>query len=96
MPSLNNEVLNQIKFHVRSGFFKSDDVEERVLEYFSNEPNRRAVRTAIASETRLFKSEMKDWQKRTDWDRLYDTFIDLADHWIIAIHNAGYTIGWFR
>ena len=91
MTTLDDEVLTQIQFHVRSGFFNPAEVEEHVLDYFSNQPDRRSVQAAISQETKRLKSEMKDWPTKTDWDRLYDAFFDIADEWIIAIHNAGYT-----
>jgi hypothetical protein len=90
MP-LDNEVLANVRFLVSSGFFRPDDIEEYVQDEYSNSLNTRSLRAAIKAEVNRWKSEMKNWPKTTDWDRLYEAFSDIAEEWILATHNAGYT-----
>ena len=91
MSKLSAEVLNEIELLVRGSFLKPDAIEEEILEYFSNEPNRFSVRAAIQAVSKRIKLEMKEWPAQTDWDRLHDSFGDLANQWIISIHNGGFT-----
>jgi hypothetical protein len=90
--SLKNEVADEIKNFILTGFYNSEETSDAIGDMFYNETLDKAWISAEAQkayEHRL--AEQSGWPAETDFDRLVKAFDELNTSGIIALHNAGNT-----
>jgi hypothetical protein len=92
MDSLKNELTNEIKTFILSGFFNKDETFENIQDMFYGETlDEPWIKKEIDKQYEHCLAEQKTWVNETDFDRLAQVFDKLNSSGIIALHNAGYT-----
>ena len=87
------EVLKEISWRVRSGFYRRDDLVPIFCEemYALGELVPEEVAATIDLEFQKLAIEQQSWPATTDCDRLEAAFLAISSHNIIALQNAGFT-----
>ncbi|WP_339734558.1 hypothetical protein [uncultured Gimesia sp.] len=91
---LDAELLREIDWHVRAGFYDKSDLMRIICEeifYEREDIDEALVSKAIDSQFATLEEKKKTWPAVTDCDRLDSVFAALNKRGIIALQNAGNT-----
>lgn len=94
---MNKEIIEDITVEVsiliNSGFYNQNEILEIIEEQFIDEDISLTDIETIISDNFDKKAETeKNWEDRTDFDKLKSCFDQLNKNKIITIHNAGYSV----
>ncbi|WP_339734565.1 hypothetical protein [uncultured Gimesia sp.] len=90
---LDAELLREIDWHVRAGFYDKSDLMRIICEeiYAQEDIDEALVSATIDSQLAALEEKKKTWPAVTDCDRLDSVFAALNKRGIIALQNAGNT-----
>ena len=87
------EINYEISILIDSGFYCNEEILEIIEEQFIDEDIPLDVLdNIILNKYNENISKQKNWEEKTDFDRIRECFNQINKENIIAIHNAGYTI----
>jgi hypothetical protein len=93
MTDTDEYILDAIKAWVWSGFYSPTDVDEMIDDILEDDADEAFLRAAIQPEFEKKAEQEKHWPRETDCDRLDAAFSALETQGILALQNAGYTMG---
>lgn len=90
---LDAELLSEIDWHVRAGFYDKPDLMRIICEeiYAQEDIDEALVSATIDSQIAALEEKKKNWPAVTDCDRLDSIFAALNKRGIITLQNAGNT-----
>lgn len=92
MNDTEQAILDEIRKWVWSGFHTPEEVEEMIDDILEEGVDEARLRAAVPVEFAKKQASEATWPEVTDCDRLDRAFLELEQHGIVALQNAGYTM----